>query len=59
MNEKQEYNDSQYWAVDNLYDIDDLLAEQEEHDFKDAVPGPWGGDKKDAAEDKDEEDKAE
>ena len=29
-----------------MFSIDDLLAEQDEHDFPDVNPTPWGGDKK-------------
>ena len=62
LKEKQEYNDKNYWAVDNQYSLDDLLAEQDEHDFPDFNPKPWGGDgekadsdDKEKADDKDEE----
>ena len=62
LKEKQEYNDKNYWAVDNQYSLDDLLAEQDDHDFPDFNPKPWGGagddadsDDKEKADDKDEE----
>lgn len=43
MEEKSEFSDNQYWAVDNQYDIDDLMAEQDKYDIPDFHPNPWGG----------------
>lgn len=43
--EAAKFGDNQYWRQPEMFSIDDLLAEQEEHDFPDVNPNPWGGKK--------------